>query len=446
MARTALDTLGRLGRVALLAAGVALPPASASALEITAADVPWPDGRPACRSVSERIAFTTPILPETEAVVAAVGDVLLHSPLQRQGFRDPDGFRSLWRPVEDLLSAADFTYANLEGPLAVDRYASGATAATPVTDYDNGVYTGYPLFNYPPRVAPALAASGFDVVSTANNHSLDRHAEGIDLTIAALREAGLQFTGTRPTTEPELPWFTIGQVGDYRIAWLACSYGTNGLPDHQHQVLLCFDQQDVVLDQIRTLAAQPDIDGVILTPHWGWEYQNSPNPDQRALAQAAVDAGALAVIGAHPHVVQPAERLVARDGREGFVIYSLGNFVSNQREVPKRSTLIALVGLARTPWGRLTVSGFNWIPLRVNFLEGIPGIASEAIERSGGRGIAEHVHLTGLLPEANIHPPAAPLTTLRCPDISANGPMARLQHGFAEVPIPPRMPAMEPGA
>ena len=207
-----------------------------------------------------------------------------------------------------------------------------------------------------------------------------------------------------------------------------------------------FEQQDLVLDTIESLAGRRGIDGVILTPHWGYEYQHAPNDRQRALARAAIDAGAIAVIGAHPHVVQPAERMVSQDGREGFVIYSLGNFVSNQRELPRRSTLIALLGLAATPWGDLAVSGFAWVPLHVNFRDGIAEIAAEAIERSGGRGIGSHNHLTDLLPAGNIHPPGPPLTALQCPDTSANGSMARLQHGFARVPIPPRMPGLEPGA
>ncbi len=446
MLRPALTSLGRALRLAAILACLAAWPGSAAALEITAADVPHPNGRPACPVSADRIEFTTPILPDTEVVIAAVGDVLLHSPLQRQGFQHEDGFRSLWRPVEDILSAADFAYANLEGPLAVDRYVGGGTAPVPVTNYDGRVYTGYPLFNYPPRVAPALAASGIDVVSTANNHSLDRRPEGVDLTIAALREANIQYTGTRPTTEPGHPWHTVTRIGDYRIAWLACSYSTNGLPDPQGQVLMCFEQQELVLEIIESLASRRGIDGVILTPHWGHEYQHTPNARQQALAQAAIDAGAIAVIGAHPHVVQPAERLVSRDDREGFAIYSLGNFVSNQRELPRRSNLIALLGLAETPWGDLTVSGFAWVPMHVNFRDGIAEIAAEAIERSGGRGIASHNHLTGLLPAGNIHPPGPPLTTLQCPDTSANGPMARLQHGFTRVPIPPRLPGIEPGA
>ena len=425
--------------------------APAVAFHITGRDVPPADGRPICdggpAGTPPALRFTTPVDPASEITIAAVGDVLLHSPLQRQGFRHEDGFASLWAPVADLLTAANIAYANLEGPLAENLLAGGGEVAGPVEDYDNRVYTGYPMFNYPPRVAPALKAAGIDVVSTANNHSLDRWAAGADRTLAAVSAAGLAFTGTRPSDDAEHPWHAVTQVGDRRIAWLACTYGTNGLPDRAAQVLACFDEgRATVLAEIARLAADPAIDAVILTPHWGWEYRHDPNDRQRALARDAVEAGALAVIGAHPHVVQPWERVVTRRGREGFVLYSLGNFVSNQQQLARRSTLMLVLGLAEAPGGSLAVAGAAWVPLHVDFRGGSPDIRVEAIERSAGRGLDAHAHLTGLLPAANIHPPVARLTSLQCADRSADGPLARLHHGMVVVPRPPPRPAVGPGA
>ncbi len=359
------------------------------------------------------LAFTQPVRPETEVVIAAVGDVLLHSSLQRQGFARPDGFRSLWRPVEDLLTAADITYANLEGPMAEGITKRLTVVTTPVERFDDSVYSGYPMFNYPPRVGPALRASGIRVVSTANNHALDRSSVGVDRTIEALNAAGIPFTGTRPSGQPDHPWYVITQVRDYRIAWLACSYSTNGIPDRRNQVLLCFDQRQTVLDTIAELRRRPDVDAVILTPHWGIEYMSSPNADQRELAHQALDAGAIAVIGSHPHVVQPWERYDTADGRQGFILYSLGNFVSGQRELPRRTSLILLLGLARTPAGPLAVAGVRYIPLRVNPPGTSPtGITVDAADRVGAAAQPNRDHLARLLNAANIHPPHAPFTTL----------------------------------
>jgi len=379
------------------------PPPLPAALTVPAP--PACDGEPMLRFVSETV-------PDSEIVIAFVGDVLLHGSLQRQAFAHPEGFRSLWAEVEDILQGADLAYANLEGPIAEGVDKVGGLAAAPVDRFDDWVYSSYPMFNYHPALAPALRAAGIDVVSTANNHSLDRFAVGADRTLLAVQAAGLAYTGTRPSDRPDAPWHAVTRSGDHSIAWLACTYGTNGIPDHAGQVLLCFEQQDEVLDTIARLSADPAIDAVILTPHWGNEYWHDPTDQQRALARAAISAGAAAVVGSHPHVVQPWERHVTAGGREGFVLYSLGNFVSGQRELPRRTSIILLLGLAETPDGGLTVAGARYIPIRFNFQggNGRP-LTVQALDRLGA-GADSLALLAGLLEPANVHAADAPLTTL----------------------------------
>jgi poly-gamma-glutamate capsule biosynthesis protein CapA/YwtB (metallophosphatase superfamily) len=356
--------------------------------------------------------------------VAAVGDVLLHDRLQKMAAKRPDGFADLWADLKDLLEAADVTYANLEGPAARDVAPNGRAVKTPITKrYDAYVYRGYPTFNYHPQLAEALKAGGFDVVSTANNHSLDRHALGVDRTIEALEAAGLKYTGTRHRERPETPWYTVTQVksaaGTYNIAWLACTYGTNDIKDRAKQVLLCYKHRAVVLETIRDLAARDDIHAVMLTPHWGLEYRHWPDKKQRALAYDALEAGATAVIGSHPHVMQPWERYVTSDGREGLVIYSLGNFVSNQLGVPRRSSVISLIGLTPDPdhGGKLGVVAARFIPISMTLRAGKAGvrIAAQATERSG-LGKANKAHILKYLPAENVHPAATPFWQgLDCP-------------------------------
>ena len=371
---------------------------------------------PAVCPPGPRLTFETPVRPDTEIVVAAVGDILLHGRLQRQAFAEPEGFVSLWAEVADILAAADVTYANLEGPIAADVGKDGAVVATPVDRFDDWVYSSYPMFNYHPDLAGDLRRSGFDIVSTANNHSLDRFAIGADLTIEALNAAGVAFTGTRPSDRPDHPWHTLTRVGDRTLAWLACSYSTNGIPDRAGQVLLCYEQEQRVLDTVRALADDPAVDAVILTPHWGVEYVHAPRPEQVALAHAAIEAGAVAVIGSHPHVVQPWERHVAADGREGLILYSLGNFVSGQRELPRRTSLILLLGLAETLDGRLAVAGARHVPLRMTSSGGTEGrlLSIQATERVGAADAA--AHLATLLEPDSIHPTDASLTTLTACD------------------------------
>lgn len=298
----------------------------------------------------------------TRITIAAIGDVLLHAPLQRQAYAAEDGHHSLWKNVEPMLAAADLTYGNLEGPCA-DGHTTTGTARDPGKVFDERVYTSYPQFNYHPSLIGAMKESGFDVVSTANNHALDRRGRGADRTIENLRSGELPFTGTRRSDEPDAPWYAITEAKGVRVAWIACTFSTNGIPDRENQVLSCYEDKSVLLANIRELAARSDVDAVFVTPHWGVEYKHTPENQEKRLAREMLEAGALAVLGNHPHVVQPWEKVVTQDGREGFVIYSLGNFVSGQSGTAKRSSLILYLGLTKGADGKVTINGVRHVPL-----------------------------------------------------------------------------------
>jgi Bacterial capsule synthesis protein PGA_cap len=313
-------------------------------------------------SATGPIRFTAACRKGTSITIAAVGDVLLHSPLQKQAYSAPDGHHSLWKAVEPLIARADLAYANLEGPCAHGLSTSGATK-DPGEHFDNVVYTSYPQFNYHDSLVGALEDSGFDVVSTANNHAMDRRVLGADETIDALRSKSLPFSGTRKSSEPDAPWFALTESHGVRVAWLACSFSTNGIPDAKHQVLHCYEDKAVVLDTIKQLRARKDVDVVLVTPHWGEEYHHAPEKREQQLAHDLIEAGALAVIGNHPHVVQPMEKYVASDGRETFVLYSLGNFVSGQSGVDTRSSMLLYLGLTKGADGVVTVNGVRHLPL-----------------------------------------------------------------------------------
>lgn len=306
-------------------------------------------------------------------VIGAVGDVLLHQPLAEQGMRESNGYRSLWMELEPDLKRPDFMYANLEGPTAGAIAATGRRVTDPGEHFDHVAYTSYPMFNYSPALIGDLRSSGIDVVSTANNHAMDRHPVGADRTIEQLKKQGLPFTGTRSSAEaaahaPEkTDWTVVTENKGFRIGWVACTFGTNGISDPNSQVLRCFEQRDIVLAEIRRLRADPAIDAVIATPHWGIEYDHVPGADQRKLAREMVEAGALIVLGNHPHVLQPVERLTATDGHEGYVIYSLGNFVSGQKGVAKRSSALIYVGLTKNARGEVFVNGARHLPLAMMY-------------------------------------------------------------------------------
>ncbi|MFO7564336.1 MAG: CapA family protein [Enhygromyxa sp.] len=345
--------------------------------------------------------------PGKRITIGFGGDLLLHHELQKQAYAAKQGAGVLWEGIADLLAEPDLTYLNFEGVLAPGLDRDFLEVADPGKTYDRVVYTGYPRFNSHPSIAQDLVAAGVDVVSTANNHSLDRGPIGVDRTIASLRKAKLAFFGTREQTGPER-WYTITEVEGVKIAWVACTKHTNRVPDDFNQVLRCGNGATVeqTIAQLRATGRyqkrKPKVDAVIVTPHWGKEYTHEVGEKQRELARKWIEAGALAVVGSHPHVVQPWERLVSEDGREGFVLYSLGNFASHQPELPRRSSLLVYLSLAVGEDGAVQIAGVRHLPLHVR--QSGKEFFVEAIDRVAGPADARALILA-LLGSANlVHP------------------------------------------
>jgi poly-gamma-glutamate synthesis protein (capsule biosynthesis protein) len=331
------------------------------------------------------IKFSAACAAGDRLVIAAVGDVLLHTGLQKQALADPAGFGSLWSDASDLLSGADVTYANLEGPTAPGVTSGGRAVSDPGPVFDGRVYSSYPQFNYHPSLIADLKSAGVDVVSTANNHSLDRRSLGVDRTVDELRRAGMPFTGTRRRGDSSA-WYAVTEARGFTLAWLACTYGTNGIPDPHRQVLHCYRDESQVVALVAQLSSRSDIDAVIVTPHWGLEYHAKPARKEINLAHRLLDAGATAVLGSHPHVVQPWQKYVTDDGRETFVIYSLGNFVSGQRHLARRSTLLLQLGLTRRADGSVALNGARYVPLHMSRDHDSRPWELQVIDRAGGPG------------------------------------------------------------
>lgn len=281
--------------------------------------------------------------------VAMVGDVLLHQPQHQQALRSDNGHVSLWEDIVPVIQSADIAYANLEGPIAPGTAGLGRSVSDPGRVFDKHVYTSYPMFNYHDFLADDLKRSGFDVVSTANNHALDRGSRGADLTIDHLVRVGLGFTGTRSTRYPNASFAARLRVNGWTVSFVSCAEHTNGISDSQRQVLSCNDD---ALNVVRQEALDESVDVVIATPHWGDEYQSLPNVRQKQFAQALANAGASAVVGAHPHVPQPASVITSATGRTVPVVYSLGNFVSNQfHRQATQNEYLAWLEFYKTPQG-----------------------------------------------------------------------------------------------
>lgn len=254
---------------------------------------------------------------EERLTITAVGDLLMHLPLVRAAATGSGyDFRPLFAPVATELQRGDITIANLETTLAGEEAG----------------YSGYPLFNTPDALLDALIDSGVTMLTTANNHALDRGASGLRRTLSVIREAGLDVTGTR--LEPDEPPYAIVTAKGFRVAVLAYTYGTNGIPVPEPHLINLIDKEAIARHIELARTEEPDL--LMVAMHWGQEYSRQPSREQRELARFLHQLGVDVVLGAHPHVVQPAEILWPEPGNAGHgrptvVIYSMGNFVSNQQ-------------------------------------------------------------------------------------------------------------------
>ncbi len=254
--------------------------------------------------------------------LAAVGDIMLGGSavpkLRREGYDYP------FLLVQPILRQADVVFGNLEGPL------TDAGQAEPDKRY---------VFRSPPaKVAPALAAAGFTVVSLANNHTMDYGVEGLKQTMAALDEAGIQHTGAGMNLqEARRPAFV--KSGDYTLGFLAYSltFPESFWAQGQRPGTAFGHASHVRAD---VAAARDQADVVVVSFHWGREATTELRDYQSKLAHAAIDSGASVVLGHHPHILQGIEYY-----KHGIIFYSLGNFVFGSYSRKATRSIIALLNL-----------------------------------------------------------------------------------------------------
>ncbi|MDQ6418157.1 CapA family protein [Paenibacillus sp. LHD-117] len=282
--------------------------ASPSAAPATETPSPTPDPTPA-----------PPVF--AEAVWMGVGDIMSHSPQLPGAYDAATGkydFNPFFANVKPILEQGDWVMANLETPVAGESFG----------------YSGYPTFNAPTELAEALRNAGFNLLSTANNHSLDKGEKGVLRTLEHLKALGLQAVGTA-SSQADADALIISEKNGIRMGLLAYTYGTNGIPIPEGKPYLVnlIDETKIKGDIKRLREAGADI--VTVSLHFGTEYQTVPNESQTTLARALAAAGADIIAGSHPHVLQPYEVVDTFDeqGRpkQALIIYSMGNFISNQR-------------------------------------------------------------------------------------------------------------------
>lgn len=307
------------------------------------------------------LAFSTACNPKNDEVILSfVGDILIHKALYKAVVSETKHFSQLWKKAEPLFKKADFSVGNLEGPAALGIDKNGKDRGDVGFIYDDDVYSGTNfIFNFHPRIFSDLLESGFDLVTSANNHAADRYSIGIDRTIIAARNAKMPTVGTRKSDEANGDYYKIVQIKNMRIAFLGCTEFINQ-PDRQDQVLFC--ESDKVFKIIKEVSARPDVDAVVLLPHWGVEYSTEPRQYQKDYARRYLEAGAIAVIGSHPHVLQTWEKYTTQNGRETLIIYSLGNFIAGQDSLPRKAGTVAYMGLSKTGTQKAKLFGVAYTP------------------------------------------------------------------------------------
>jgi len=218
-------------------------------------------------------------------------------------------------------------------------------------------YKGYPAFSSPDELADALKWAGFDILVNANNHALDRGRRGLERTVEVLHEQEIVQTGTFPDKASRDSFYPlILEKKGIRIALLNYTYGTNGIRDRPPAIVNRIDRAQMEEDIHKAHTAEPDF--ILVCMHWGQEYQLTENKEQQELASYLFELGADAVIGSHPHVVQPIRGKEAGD----LVVYSLGNLISNQRTRPRDGGILFEMVLSEEDH---QISSFGYLPVWV---------------------------------------------------------------------------------
>ena len=286
--------------------------------------------------------------------LVATGDVMCHTTNFNAAYNNETkeyDFTSVFANISKYITKADVAIGNLE---------------TTFAGKDRG-YTGYPTFNSPSALGIALKNIGIDVLSTANNHSLDKGYTGIVSTLDKLDEIGIDHMGTA-RSEEEQNKVLVKDVNGIKIAFLSYTYGTNGIPvpaGKEYSVNLI--DKDLILKQIN-LAKEQNVDIICASMHWGDEYKQKQNKKQEELADYLFQNGVDIIIGNHAHVVEPMEKrkIALEDGteKEVFVVYALGNFISGQTIEHTKSTVILNMNIRKNGEnGKIKIDSINYIPV-----------------------------------------------------------------------------------
>jgi poly-gamma-glutamate capsule biosynthesis protein CapA/YwtB (metallophosphatase superfamily) len=256
-----------------------------------------------------------PVEKTTNLTLAAVGDILIHDTVYNKAKQQSGAynFNPNFLPVKPYLTEPDITIANQETMIGGTQFG----------------LSSYPSFNSPHEVGDALKENGVDLVTLANNHTLDRGEKIILSALNYWKEIDVMYTGAYVSPDDQQN-IRLMKKNDITVSFLSYTYGTNGIPvpagkDH----LVNLIEAEKIKKDIQSAKELSDVSVVSL--HFGNEYERMPNDFQKEIVKIVTEAGGDIIIGHHPHVLQPVRWETASDGSKTFVAYSLGNFLSGQR-------------------------------------------------------------------------------------------------------------------
>ena len=292
-------------------------------------------------------------VPDITINMVAIGDIMCHCPNYQDAYDPSTGsydFTHFFTQIKYYIFDADVAIGNLETTFGGNDKA----------------YSGYPKFNSPPELAEAIKDIGIDVLTTSNNHSMDTGYDGLINTIKKLDELGFAHTGTFKS-QKDKDSILIKNVNGIKIAFLSYTYGTNGIPIPKgKEYCVNLINKKLIKKQIqRAKDLNPDL--ICVSMHWGIEYEAKQSHKQEDLADFLFENGADIILGSHPHVLQPIEKrtITLEDGttKDGFLIYSLGNFCSAQIKEYTKDSIILNLQITKHTDGKVTLDSYNYTPI-----------------------------------------------------------------------------------
>ena len=289
------------------------------------------------------------------ASLAVTGDIMVHSYQYEEAYDQSTGkydFMHNFTDMKKYFDSADYSIGNFETVLAGE---------------DVGI-SDYPCFNTPDSFLDSLEYSGIDFVTTANNHCMDKGTDGLLRTIDKLDEYGFDHTGTYKDEESRNEIF-VKDINGITFAFLSYTYGTNGIPVKNPWNVNILDEELIKSDIEKAKELNPDF--IVVLPHMGVEYEIYPREEFKEWADFMFNCGADIILASHPHVLQPMEvREITKDDgstRNGFIIYSLGNFISSQTTPPRNAGIIINLDFEKKGIEKAELTKVSFIPVWTQF-------------------------------------------------------------------------------